>query len=346
VSTESFQIGRVRVGPGETRDLSLKVSESYSGTPIRLPVRVVRGERPGPALFVCGAIHGDELNGTGIVRELILVEPPALVAGTLVLVPVVNMFGFEHHSRYLPDRRDLNRSFPGSRAGSLTARLASTFFREVVLRCQYGIDLHSAATHRANLAHVRADLTHPGAARIARAFGCELIVNAPGPEQSLRRAACQAGCATIVLEAGEVWKVEAEVLRAGVRGIRNVLMDLGMVEGAPYEPPYQIEVERTVWVRSAVGGMLQFSVNLGELVERGQPVAYTTDLLGHGGAPVRSHVEGVVMSVTTLPVVKPGDPVCHVAVPVGGLAGLRQRLDLQEPRDAAGAAPWGWPAPS
>jgi uncharacterized protein len=316
------------------------VSESYSGAPIRLPVRVVRGTGPGPALFVCGAIHGDELNGTGIVRELILVEPPALVAGTLVLVPVVNMFGFEHHSRYLPDRRDLNRSFPGSRAGSLTARLASTFFREVVLRCQFGIDLHSAATHRINLPHIRADLTQPGAARLARAFGCELIIDAPGPEQSLRRAACLAGCSTVVLEAGEVWKVEAEVLRTGVRGIRNVLADLGMIEGRPAEPPYQIEVERTAWVRAAAGGMLQFSVGLGELVERGQPVAVCTDLLGHGATPVRTHVEGVVMSLSTLPVVKPGDPVAHVAVPTGGLAGLKEQLERHEPRTGGMGSAW------
>ncbi|MEX2219945.1 MAG: succinylglutamate desuccinylase/aspartoacylase family protein [Phycisphaerales bacterium] len=334
MSADTFHIARARVGPGETRDLSLKVSESYSGAPIRLPVRVIRGTAPGPALFVCGAVHGDELNGAGIVRELILGEPPAVVAGTLVLVPVVNMFGFEHHSRYLPDRRDLNRSFPGSRAGSLTARLASTFFREVVLRCQYGIDLHSAASHRTNLPHIRADLTEPRTARLARAFGCELIVNTPGPEQSLRRAACQAGCATVVLEAGEVWKVERDVLRTGVRGVQNVLAELGMIEGTPREAPYQIEVARTVWVRSPTGGMLQFHVALGELVERGQPVAVCSDLLGHGRTPVRSHVEGVVMSVSTLPVVKPGDPVCHIAVPTGGLPGLRASLEGTQPAPA------------
>jgi predicted deacylase len=346
VTDDDFQIARVRVRPGEVRDINLKVSESYSGAPVWLPVRVVRGARPGPALFVCGAIHGDEINGTGIVRELILGDPPEIVAGTLILIPVVNMFGFEHHSRYLPDRRDLNRCFPGSRAGSLTARLASTFFREIVLRCQYGIDLHSAATHRINLPHVRADLADPGGrtARIARAFGCELIINSPGPEQSLRRVACQAGCATMVLEAGEVWKVEPGVLRIGVQGVRNVLADLGMADVPKLQPPVQIEVERTTWVRSAAGGMLRFNVSLGEFVERGQPVAVCTDLLGHGAAPVRSHADGLVMSVSTLPVVKPGDPVAHVAVPSGGLAGLRDRLDILDqvrptPRGTPSQAP-------
>lgn len=180
-----------RIPRGKSLDVQLPLSQTYSGANVRIPVRVWRGERPGPAVFVTGAIHGDEINGAGIVREIIVGAPFQIVAGTLVLAPVVNMFGFERHSRYLPDRRDLNRHFPGSQSGSPASRLAHAVFNELVARCDYGIDLHSAAVRRTNFPGVRADLLRPEARRIAFAFGCELVVNGKGPKGSLRRAACR-----------------------------------------------------------------------------------------------------------------------------------------------------------
>jgi predicted deacylase len=322
-----FRIGRHDVAPGETRDIMLKYSESYSGVPLRMPIRVVRGIAPGPALFVTAAIHGDELNGTGIVRELIIRRPPRIARGTLVLVPVVNMLGFEQHSRYMPDRRDLNRSFPGSAHGSLTARLARTLTAEIVARCRYGIDLHSAASHRSNMPHVRADMQDPEAARIARAFGTELIVDGRGPLHSFRRTATRLGCATIVLEAGEVWKIERDVLDIGCRGIRNVLVELGMLDEPPEPAPYQVVADQTTWVRAADGGILHFEVGLGDPVERGQIIATCAGLLGGRSTPVIASADGIVMGITTLPAVKPGDPVCHIAVVAGGLPALKQMIE-------------------
>lgn len=320
-------IGGQAVAPGERREVALKVSEDYSGAPVVLPITVWRGPDAGPTVFIAGAVHGDELNGTGIVRELILRRPFALQRGSLVLAPVINMLGFERHMRYLPDRRDLNRSFPGSASGSLTRRIAFAIFTEIIRNCDYGIDLHSAAVRRTNFPNVRGDLRLPEVDRIAGAFGCALIISGEGPKGSLRRSACQAGCATIILEAGEVWKVEPTVVECGLRGIRNVLIELGMVNGRLVKPPYQARVEKTKWIRADVGGFLQFHVAPGDVVDRGQPLATNTNLLGRTQNVLESPAAGVVLGMTTLPAVTPGDPVCQLAIPREGVDWIRRALD-------------------
>jgi hypothetical protein len=196
-----------------------------------------------------------------------------ILRGSLILVPVVNVFGFERHSRYLPDRRDLNRSFPGDSQGSLAFRLARAIFVEVLSRSDYGIDLHTATTGRTNFPHVRAAMSLPGVADVARWFGCEVIVDRRGDERSLREVANNRGCKTILLEAGEALKIESGVVTLGVRGVKNVLIRLGMVEGEPRVPVYQTVVRRTVWVRSVSGGLLHFHIRPGDLVEEGAALA-------------------------------------------------------------------------
>lgn len=211
-----------RIEPGERGDLKLTVSKSYGGTPIKVPVHVWRGKHPGPSVFITAAVHGDEMNGIGTIRQLIQDPPFELKTGALVLVPVVNILGFEQLSRYSPDRRDLNRSFPGLKEGSLTSRLANVIFRNIVGRCDYGIDLHTAAIRRTNYPNARADMEQEATARLATLFGAELLLNSPGPEGSLRRSAIKTGCATMALEAGEIWKVEPAVAEYTLRGIRNL----------------------------------------------------------------------------------------------------------------------------
>jgi predicted deacylase len=328
----AFKLDGEIIPRGRTRDVRLKISESYTGAPVEAPVRVQRARQPGPTVFVSAAIHGNEINGIGIVHELMYERPIELAAGTLILLPVVNVFGVEYQDRYMPDRRDLNRNFPGSTTGSLTRRIARLLFREVVAQCDFGIDLHSAADTRTNFPNVRGDLTDPAVRRIAEAFGCELVVHGQGPTGSLRREACAAGCPTIILEAGEPRKIEPRVLEIGYRGVRNVLVELGMAEGERHRPAYQTRVDRTRWVRAQVGGILRFHVAPGSLVEQGEPVATNTSLYGGDKTVLVSPVDGVVLGMTTLPTVKPGEPVCHIAVPELPIASVREALESRGKR--------------
>lgn len=328
-------IAGTRVKLGETRDLRLKVSETYFGDPVTLPLRVFRGPKPGPTVFVTAAVHGDEMNGIGIIRELTYRHPPRLTRGTLICLPVVNIYGFERHERYLPDRRDLNRSFPGLAGGTLASRIARTIMDEIVSKCDYGIDLHSAAEQRTNFPNVRGDVRNPDVRRIARAFGCELVVDGKGPDGSLRREACKAGCPTIILEAGEVQKIEPIVVEIGVNGIRNVLIDLGMLDGRAVEPIYQTIVRQTRWVRAELGGLLRFRVSLGEVVERGQPIASNETLFGDVQSVLLAPTDGIVLSIATNPAVKPGEPVCHLAVPSRRIGSIRKAIDNADAEDLA-----------
>lgn len=322
-----FMIAGQRIRSGETRTLDLPISETYHGEPVVTPVRIVRAKKPGPRLLITGAIHGDEINGVGVVRELMFDDTLSISAGTLICVPVVNMPAFESQSRYVPDRRDLNRSFPGSAGGSMASRIAHTVFTELVTKADYCIDLHTAAVQRTNYPNVRADLRNAGARRLATAFGCELIVNGKGPDGSLRRCACDAGVPTIILEAGEVWKIEPDVVEIGVRGIRNVMINLGMIAGEPIKPVYQTRVEKTTWVRATLGGLLWFHVAPGALIEAGQPIATNAGVFGDGRAVLISPCDGVVLSMTTLPAVRPGEPVCHIAEPTRSLSSIRRAIE-------------------
>ncbi|GAB4194895.1 MAG: succinylglutamate desuccinylase/aspartoacylase family protein [Phycisphaeraceae bacterium] len=304
--------GEVYVSPGQRASVHVTVSQGYVGADVKLPVYIWRASKPGPTVSVTAAVHGDEINGTGTIRQMIIDDPFKLRAGTLVLVPVINVFGFERHSRYMPDRRDLNRCFPGSRLGSLSSRFARAVFDQIIRRCDYGIDLHTAAVRRTNFPNVRADLSDPRLREFARAFGSELVIASQGPVGSLRRCACKAGIPTLILEAGEVWKVEPAVVEYALRGIRNCLIHLGMVTGKPHRPAYRVESGKTRWVRAVTGGLLTFHVRPGDVVRKGEPLATNTSLVGIEQNMIESPMDGIILGMTTLPSVAPGDPICHI----------------------------------
>ena len=325
-SREKLVIGKTRIDPGQVLDIRLKISETYTGDPIAMALRVVRAAKPGPTLFICAAIHGNEISGTGIVHELMFQKTLQLTKGTVILIPVVNIFGFETNQRNLPDRRDLNRFFPGNLKGSLASRIAAIFTREIVRKCDYGIDLHSAAQQRTNYPNVRGDFSLPAVKKIARAFGSELLVPNKGPMGSLRRSACRARCFTINVEAGAPSKMAPSVIEFGVQGVENVLIELGMLKGSPSKPLYQVQLEKTTWVRAQVGGILRFHILPGDLVERGQALATNYGILGKEQNVLRSPVNGLVLGMATMPTVKPGEPVCHLGIPTTPLSKIRQRL--------------------
>ena len=317
---------------GESRDVTLALSESYTGITVRIPIHIRRGEHDGPVVFVTAALHGDEINGAGAVRQLIQDESLALRRGAVILAPVLNLLAFERHSRYLPDRRDLNRCFPGAAKGSLASRMARTIFDEIVGRADFGIDLHTAAVRRTNFPNVRADLSDPQVARIAKAFGCEILVDGKGPKRAFRREACAAGCPTIVMEGGEVWKVEPGVVESAVRGVLNVLLALEMLEGEPQLPNCQLCISRSKWIRAEKGGFLQFHIRPGDIVARDQPLATCTTLLGRERSVRLAPFDAVVIGMTTLPAVSPGEPICHLGeLPHASSPSEFRRLRREDP---------------
>ncbi|TKB06889.1 succinylglutamate desuccinylase/aspartoacylase family protein [Desulforhopalus sp. IMCC35007] len=300
------------IEPGESRDVSLAVGESYSGMTVQIQLHIKRAIEDGPVVFVTAALHGDEINGCGAVRQIILDNDLQLLRGALILVPVLNLPAFDRHSRYLPDRRDLNRSFPGTADGSLASRMAYTIFNEIVMRCDYGIDLHTASVRRTNYPTIRGDLKNQEVRSIAEVFGTELIMNGEGPKGSLRREATKAGCPTIIMEGGEIWKVEPGIVETTVRGIKNILCKLKMLDTVSEAPPYQIIIEKSKWIRAEHGGFLHFHIQPGDLVEKGQTLTTNTTLLGAEQGRLYAPFNGVVMGMTSLPSISPGEPICHL----------------------------------
>lgn len=301
-----------KIGPGESRNVQLAVGESYSSMAVKLQIHIRRGVEDGPVVFVTAALHGDEINGCGAIRNLIQDDEFRLSRGSVILIPVLNLPAFERHSRYLPDRRDLNRSFPGTPDGSLASRMAYTIFNELVSRCDYGIDLHTASVRRTNYPTVRADLANPEVRKLAEAFGSEIIINSKGPKSSFRHEACKAGCPTIVMEGGEVWKVEPGIVETAIRGIKNVLCELKMLDLQIERPSHQVIIEKSKWVRAERGGFLDFHIKPGDIVKKDDPLITNTTILGEEQSTIYAPFDGVVMGMTSLPSISPGEPICNL----------------------------------
>ncbi|MFP3949254.1 MAG: succinylglutamate desuccinylase/aspartoacylase family protein, partial [Longimicrobiales bacterium] len=198
-----LEIGDRTVLPGTREHLKLPVARLTTGSLLSVPLEVVHGRKPGRAVWLSGAIHGDELDGVEIIRRVLDRLRPETLDGTVVAAPIVNVYGFESGSRYLPDRRDLNRSFPGGKKGSMASRIAHLFMTEVVESCDYGVDFHCGSDQRENLPQVRADLEDEEILRLALAFGAPVVLHNSPPDGSLRKAALEAGARVILYEAGE-----------------------------------------------------------------------------------------------------------------------------------------------
>jgi hypothetical protein len=323
-----FAIGGQEIAPGGRATIDLPISSLYNHTPVTMPVQVVHGAAPGPSLFVCAALHGDEINGVEIIRRLLAEPELDRVAGTLVAIPIVNVFGFLAGSRYLPDRRDLNRSFPGSPNGSLAGRLAHVFVREVLERCSHGIDLHTGAIHRANHPQIRANLDDPETLRLACAFGVDVVINAGERDGSLRQQAAQRRIPVLVYEAGEALRFETAAIEAGVRGVLGVMRALRMLSPGPAPRP-PIIARSSVWVRAPSGGILRAEVPLGDHVERGQRLGVVADPFGANEVPVLAKTAGQVIGCTHLPVVNAGDALFHI-VDVTGTKAAAIELDAAD----------------
>ncbi len=314
MSPDVLEIAGHRVEPGERRRIEIPVGRDVAGAASFLPVEVVRGLEPGPRLFVCAAIHGDEINGVEIIRRVMNRRLRPRLRGTLIAVPVVNVYGFIGQSRYLPDRRDLNRSFPGSSRGSVASRLAHLFMTEVVAHATHGIDLHTAAIHRSNLPQIRACLDDRETRRLAEAFGVPVLIDANVRDGSLRQEVLDRGIPMLLYEGGEALRFEESAIRAGVRGVNAVMRAIGMLPESEATPVAEPFVARSSsWVRAPEAGVLRARVRLGARVKPGQRLGLVSDPLGDHEVEARADRGGIVIGRTELPLVNAGDALFHIA---------------------------------
>lgn len=316
VGPEAVTVAGTVIEPGERRDLFCITSESYTGDRTSIPISVLNGSHPGPRVFVTAAVHGDELNGTAVCRNLLGAVSPEALHGVLVVVPIVNVLGAQIHSRYLPDRRDLNRTFPGSATGSMASRMARLVFEEVVRDSDVGIDLHTAANRRTNVPQLRVRTTDARSMELARAFGAPYILDASLRPGSLRETAREVGVTVLTYEGGEALRLDTDAIEVAYNGCLRVLHYLGMLEDGP--PPREqapLVMHESRWLRAERGGVVDLQVDFGDEVEVGQPVWTTTSPFGAERAVMESPYDGVVIGGTTLPLVAPGDAVLHIAIP-------------------------------
>ncbi|MGR9053724.1 MAG: succinylglutamate desuccinylase/aspartoacylase family protein [Gammaproteobacteria bacterium] len=307
-----------KIAQGQRKTFDIPLPSLYTHAAVPMTVHVINGRAQGPRLFVCAAIHGDEINGIEIIRRL--VRSPALksIKGALIAVPIVNVYGFVRHSRYLPDRRDLNRVFPGSDTGSLAGRLASTFISEIVAKCSHGIDLHTATIHRDNLPQIRATFAPDSETEtLAREFSAPVIVNADLRDGSLRAIAAERNMPLLVYEGGEALRFDEISIRIGVRGIIRVMRKLGMLRSEAgtrkRKLPEPVVARSSFWARSSKSGLLRSKVALGAKVKKGDVLGDVSDPFYHSDEAIVAANSGLIIGKTNLPIVTEGEALFHIA---------------------------------
>lgn len=316
MSPESLTINGITVPRGTRMSIDIPAGRLYTHAPMTIPVHVVSGKRPGPRLFISAAIHGDEINGVEIIRRLLKLSALKRIHGTIIAVPIVNIHGFINHSRYLPDRRDLNRSFPGSEKGSLAARLAHLFMQEIVSKSTHGIDLHTGAIHRTNLPQIRANLEDEETNRLARAFNVPVIISSNLRDGSLRESAAENGIPMLLYEAGEALRFDEVSIRAGVKGIVNVMRLLEMIPTSRRKPKRQMKpvvAHSSSWVRAGDSGILRAMIPLGGRVKKGTLLGIVADPFGEREIEIVAPFSGIVIGKTNLPLVNEGEALYHIA---------------------------------
>ncbi|AXH15432.1 succinylglutamate desuccinylase/aspartoacylase family protein [Malaciobacter mytili] len=310
-----FILGGQKILRGSRVTLNIELPKLYN-TPTHLPLHIIRGKKDGPTVFVSAAIHGDELNGIEIIRRLRKLSILKRLRGTLILVPIVNVYGTMTQSRYMPDRRDLNRSFPGTNRGSLASRVAKIFFNEVVSVCDFGIDLHTASIHKSNLPQIRTNIKDELSYSLAKAFEAPVILHSELRDGSLREVAQEKGIRVLLYEAGEALRFDETCIRIGVKGIINVLRDLDMLPLAKRKAKkLPIITRSSQWVRAGESGILRTIKALGDTVVKDEIIALIDDPIEDTQAniTVKAPFDGVIIGKSEIPLVQEGDAIFHIA---------------------------------
>jgi len=318
---EPFKIAGKELLPGQRDFFEIEVASLFDYTQVSIPLEVVHGKEEGPTLFISAAIHGDEINGVEIIKRLRRHKALKRIKGTLIFAPIVNVFGFNAKSRYLPDRRDLNRSFPGTMKGSLAARIAQIFMDEVVRKSDYGIDLHTGALNRMNYPQIRADVNDPETKELVNAFGATVNINSRLRDGSLREAARKEGVRILLFEGGEALRFDELSIRQGLHGCLGVLEKVGMIAPikrkkttkTPKKNKNVFYAETSHWVRAPRSGSFVTKRKLGEILKPGDLLATVSDPFGLNEEDLFAKNEGLIIGMSSMPLVNRGDAIFHIA---------------------------------
>lgn len=313
MQNNNFVIGGVVIPKGKEVKINLELPKLYN-TPTNLPIRVVRGKKDGAIVFISAAIHGDELNGIEIIRRLRKLNILKKLQGTIIFAPIVNVYGVMTLSRYLPDRRDLNRSFPGSIKGSIASRIAKIFFDEIVSKCDLGIDLHTGSIHKSNLPQIRTNLNNEYTLKLAHAFEAPVILHSELRDGSLRAEAQENGTPILLYEAGEALRFDETCIRIGVKGIINVLRENNMLPKVIRKHTKRpITSKSSKWIRANESGMVRTIKALGETVKENEIIAYIDEPLDDNSFEILSPFDGIIIGKSQIPLVQEGDAIFHIA---------------------------------
>lgn len=330
-SGDALPEGLDNLEPGTLTRLTWHASESLYGASIPTPVLVAEGTKPGPTLCVTAAVHGDEINGIETVRQLMYSINPERLEGRVIGVPIVNIQAFERHSRYLPDRRDLNRFFPGNPTGSSASRIANSFFENVVRHCDALVDLHTGSFHRTNLPQLRADLDHPEVVEITKGFGSTVILHNPGSEGTLRVAAVAAGIPAVTLEAGEPLRIDERAVKHSAKALLTLMDELGMYKNRSFwgnpEPTYY----SSRWIRANTGGMLLGEAKLGRRVKAGDLLGYVVDPITNSRQALLAPEDGRIIGMALNQFVIPGSAAYHIGIEAPSVEELENQPGPQDP---------------
>lgn len=300
---------------GESKRVDIPVVKLATGSFLTMPIQIVRGLKDGPCLCLTSTLHGDELNGIEIIRQALEHLTIEELKGTVMAAPIVNVFGFLNHDRYLPDRRDLNRSFPGSKRGSTASLLAHILMTEVVKHAEVVIDLHTGSNHRTNLPQIRADLNNPETLRLARAFGAPVMIQSKARDGSLRATAVKLDKTVLTFEGGETHRFNQETIDCGTKGVLNTMHSLKMLklEARPKIKP--IKASTSYWLRARQSGLFRCHVSLGDKIKKDNILGIISDPFGEDAITLISKEDGIVVGMATQPLINKGDALVHIAIP-------------------------------
>lgn len=310
-----IQIDGQKIKAGEQVDLALNIARLPSGTDIHMPVHVYRSKKDGPTLLLTGGMHGDEVNGIEIVRKFLdsrLVKQ--IQCGSIVAVPIINVYGFINFSRDVPDGKDVNRSFPGNTEGSLASLVAHTMSKKILPEVDLGVDFHTGGASRTNFPQTRFDPEDRTAADIAKAFSAPFTLHSPVIKGSFRETAHKMGVSVVTFEGGETLRIDPQTVEEGLEGIKRLMKHLGMLSKAPKAPRSQRFFSESSWVRADVSGLFRHRKASGKKVKEGQTIGYISSPTNEYSVKVKSPFNGYIIGHNNFPLIHKGDALFHIGI--------------------------------